>query len=57
MRNNEGPTKTVNDMTSYVGVLVLGRGHVSHTVKIYYFLKNPFLFSRAKTKQTYYIVD
>ena len=35
----EWSTKIVNFMTPGVGVLVLGRGHISHRVKMHYFLK------------------
>ena len=43
----EGSTKIVNFMTPGVGVLVLGRGHISHIVKMHYFLKNLLLSSQA----------
>ena len=33
----EGSTKIVNFMTPLAGVLVLGRGHISHIVKMHYF--------------------
>ena len=39
MMTKEGSTKIVNFMTPWTGVLVLGRGHISHTVKLYYFVK------------------
>ena len=39
-------TKIVNFMTPGAGVLVLGRGHVSHIVKLHYFFKN-LLYSQA----------
>ena len=45
MMNKEGSTKIVNFMTPGVGVLVLGRGHISHIVKMNYFFKNLFLYS------------
>ena len=35
----EESTKSVNLMTPVVGDLVLGRGHISHTVKMHCFLK------------------
>ena len=37
MINKEGSTKIVNFMTPWAGVLVLGRGHISHKVKMHYF--------------------
>ena len=43
----EGSTKIVNFMTPGTGVLVLGRGNISHIVKMHYFFKNPFLYSQA----------
>ena len=44
-------------MTNWVGVLLLGRGHISHIwVKMYYFFKNLLLYSGAKVKQTKYIL-
>ena len=43
----EGSTKIVNFMTPGVGVLVLGRGHISHIVKMHYFFKNLLLNSQA----------
>ena len=43
----EGSTKIVNFMTPGAGVLVLGRGHISHIVKLHYFFKNLLLYSQA----------
>ena len=40
MMTKEGSTKIVNFMTPGAGVLVLGRGHISHIVKMHYFFKN-----------------
>ena len=40
-------TKIVNFMTPGAGVLVLGRGHISHKVKMHYFFKNLLLYSQA----------
>ena len=40
MMIKEGSTKNVNLMTPGVGVLVVGCGHKSHMVKMYYFLKS-----------------
>ena len=37
MMTKEGSTKIVNFMTPGAGVLVLGRGHISHIVKIILF--------------------
>ena len=39
--------KIVNFMTPGAGVLVLGRGHISHRVKMHYFFKNLLLYSQA----------
>ena len=36
----EGSTKVVNFMNPRSGVLVLGRGHISHIVKLHLFFKN-----------------
>ena len=47
MMTKEGSTKIVNFMTLVVGVLVLGRGHISHRVKMHYFFKNLLLYSQA----------
>ena len=52
----EGSTKIVNFMTPRAGVLVLGCGHISHIVKMHYFLKNLHLNSHAYIGQTRYIV-
>ena len=43
-------------MTPGTGVLVLGRGHISHIVKMHYFFKNLLLYHKAKVRQTKYIV-
>ena len=43
----EGSTEIVNFMTPGAGVLVLGRGHISHLVKMRYFFKNLLLYSQA----------
>ena len=56
MMTKEGATKIVNFMTPGLGVLVLGRGHISHIVKLYYFFKNILLYSQAQIRQTKYIV-
>ena len=47
MMTKEGSTKILNFMTPWVGVLVLGRGHISHRVKMHYFFKNLLLYSQA----------
>ena len=49
-------TKIVNFMTPRAGVLVLGRGHRSHTVKKQYFLKNRLHYFRAWIRKTKYVV-
>ena len=56
MMTKEGSTKTVFFMTPRAGVLVLGRGHISHIVKMHYFFKNLLLYSQALIRQTKYIV-
>ena len=43
-------------MTPGAGVLVLGRGHISHIVKMHYFLKNLLLNCQALIRQTKYVV-
>ena len=43
----ERSTKIVNFMTPGIGVLVLGRGHISHIVKMLNFFKNLLLYSQA----------
>ena len=53
MITNEGSTKIVNFMTPWEGVLVLGCGHINHTVKINYFFQNVFLYSEAWFRQTW----
>ena len=47
MMTKEGSTKIVNFMTPGVGVLMLGRVHISHSVKMHYFFKNLLLYSQA----------
>ena len=56
MMTKEGSTKIVNFMTPGSGVLVLGRGHISHIVKLHYFFKNLLLYSQAQIRQTQYKV-
>ena len=56
MMNKEWSTKIVNFMTPGVEVLVLGRGHISHIVKMHYFIKNLLIYSGASIRQTMYIV-
>ena len=48
----EGSTKIVNFMTPVAGVLALGRGYISHIVKMHYFFKNLFLYYGAWSIQT-----
>ena len=45
----EGSTKIVNFMTPGTGVLVLGRGHIGHIVKMYYFSKIFFFTPRHRS--------
>ena len=52
----EGSTKIVTFMTPGTEVLVLGRAHISHIVKIHYFFKNLLLYSQAYIRKTKYIV-
>ena len=52
--DQDGSTKIVNFMTPGAGVLVQGRGHISHIVKMYYFFKNLLLYSEPHTIQTKY---
>ena len=47
MMTKEGSTEIVNFMTPGAGFLVLGRGHISHIVKMHYFFKNLLLYSQA----------
>ena len=56
MMTKEGSTLIVNFMTPGAGVLALGRGHISHVVKMHYFFKNLLLYSQAWIRQTNYIV-
>ena len=43
-------------MNPRTGILVLGRGHTCHTVKMYYSIKNRLLYPWAKFRQTKYKV-
>ena len=52
----EESTKIVNFMTPGTGVLVLGRGHIIHIVKMHYFFKNILLYSGAWFSQTKHII-
>ena len=47
MMIKEGSTNIVNFMTPGARVLVLGRGQISHIVKMHYFFKNLLLYSQA----------
>ena len=38
MMTKEGSTQIINFMTPGAGVLMLGRGHISHIVNMYYLL-------------------
>ena len=51
----EVSTKIVNFMTTGAVVLVLGRSHISYTVKMHYSFKS-LLYSQAYLRQTMYIV-
>ena len=55
MMTKEGSTKIVNFITPGAGVLLLGRGHISHIVKMHYFFKN-LLYTQAYIRQTKYVV-
>ena len=56
MITKKGFTKIINVMTPGVGVLLLGRGHISRIVKMHYLLKNVLLYSQALNRQTKYVV-
>ena len=56
MMTKEGSTKIVSFMTPGAGILVIGCGHLSHIVKMHYFLKNILLYYQAYIRQTNYIV-
>ena len=56
MMTKEGSTKIVYFMTPRAGVHVLGRGHISHLVKMHYFFKNLLFNSQALIRQTKYVV-
>ena len=43
----EGSTKIVKSMTPGTGVLVLGRGNISHLMKMHYSFKNLLLYPQA----------
>ena len=47
MKTKDGSTKIVNFMTPVAEVLALGRGHLSHIVKMHYSFKNLRLYSGA----------
>ena len=53
MMTKEGSTKIVTFMTSGDGVLVLGCGHISHIVKMHYFINNRLIFSRHRSDDIY----
>ena len=56
MMTKEQSTKIVNFMTPRAGVLVLGRGLISHKVKMHFFFKNLLLYSQAYIRQTKNVV-
>ena len=56
MMTKEKSIKIVNFTTLEAGVLVIGRGLISHTVKIHYTLKNLLLYSHTLIKQSDYKV-
>ena len=56
MMTKEGSKKIENFMTPGAGVLVQGREHISHIVKMHYFFKNLLLNSQALIRQTKYVV-
>ena len=56
MMSKEGSTKIVNFMTPGAGVLVLGRSHINHIMKMHYFFKNLQLYSQAYIRKTKYLV-
>ena len=47
MMTKKGSTKILNFMTPGAEVLVLGRGHISHLMKIHYLFTNLLLYSEA----------
>ena len=59
MMTKEGSTQILTFMTHGAGVLVLGHGHISHTVKMHLLiisLKNLPLYFHAYIRQTKYKV-
>ena len=56
MMTEEGSTKIVNFITPGTWVLVLGRGHISHIVKMHFSFKNRLLYSKTTFRQTKSIV-
>ena len=53
MITREGSTKIVNFMTAGAGVLMPGRGHISHIAKMHYFLEIVFSTPRHRTEKVY----
>ena len=47
MMTKEGSTQILIFMTPRTGVLVLGRSHINHIVKMHYSYKNLLLYSQA----------
>ena len=56
MMTKERSTTIVTFMTPGAGVLMLGRGHISHILKMHYFFKNLLLYSQTQIRQTKYKV-
>ena len=48
MMNKEGSTKIVTLMTPWVGVLAIGRGHISYIVEMHFSYKNHHLTPRHR---------
>ena len=56
MMTKEGSTRIVNFKIPRTRVLVLGRCHISHIVKMHYSFENLLLYFQAKIRQARYIV-
>ena len=56
MMTKKGSTKILFFMTPGAGDLLLGRDHISHIVKMYYFFRNLQTYTQAQIKQTKYVV-
>ena len=46
MMTKEGSTKIINFITLRAGVLVLGRGRISHKVKMHFYFENLLLYTQ-----------